>query len=614
MPVVVVIKTPEEAEGLMDWARRFTVALKVDQLIVLSTELKRADFHEAIVSAVGQAGGKTGAFEEEIERVEGPNPYAKALARIRELDPELLVVGKQQSERRNEVDAKFARGLFEHAPCSTLLLRLGETAGNCARILVPVSGGPHAIRALRLAAAAVPEEGEVSALFVEPDAGQDADDVGERILVDLIYQAGIPTGQRERLKSRVVVSNNVADSIRQVTEEECFDLLIMGAPRRGKLRQALFGTVPDRLMKGENSLDIGVLRGARPMTQRVRERLERWLHVRVPQLNREARVELVEKIQTNSRWSFDFMILITLSTLIASFGLIQNSTAVVIGAMLVAPLMTPLLGGGLALVQGNLPLMRSCVRAIVYGFCAALVVGWLSGLVAPIGELTSELASRGGPTLLDMGVAFASGVAASYCIARPGLSSALAGVAIAAALVPPIATVGISVALGETANALGATLLFATNVVAIVLGAALNFFANGIRAKVSEKRRVLWASRSLLGLMLVAAALAVPLGSVLVSKVASSGIAAKEVVTAGSFHEEAAQIIEAGSSSRLRAVSVKRLRDPDSILLIFRVEGQTDLDFEVLDRLQQLGARRYPGMDPDLEIQSVARAEKKPVR
>ena len=128
------------------------------------------------------------------------------------------------------------------------------------------------------------------------------------------------------------------------------------------------------------------------------------------------------------------------------------------------------------------------------------------------------MVSRGGPSLLDMGVGFFSGIAASYCIARPGLSSALAGVAIAAALVPPVATVGISLAFGETANAKGASLLFGTNVVAIILGAAINFYLAGIRGKKSNTSTALWGRRIALALIACLAALAVPLSSTIIAQ------------------------------------------------------------------------------------------------
>ena len=156
--------------------------------------------------------------------------------------------------------------------------------------------------------------------------------------------------------------------------------------------------------------------------------------------------ELHRSYDGEAQLNESFIVLTIGASLIATLGLLANNAAVVIGAMLVAPLMTPLLGAGLALVQGNLPLMKDCVRAIVYGFFAALAIGVVMGFVTPIRELTPEMAARGGPTLLDMAVAFLSGVAASYCVARPRLTAALAGVAIAAALVPPIATTGISIA------------------------------------------------------------------------------------------------------------------------------------------------------------------------
>jgi uncharacterized membrane protein len=136
--------------------------------------------------------------------------------------------------------------------------------------------------------------------------------------------------------------------------------------------------------------------------------------------------------------------------------------------------------------------------------------------------------------LLDFGVAALSGIAASYCVARPSLSSALAGVAIAAALVPPIATVGISTALREWENASGAALLFSTNVVAIILASAFTFFAMGIRGQVGAV--TLWMRRMIVCLLVVLGVLLVPLTAVFFSKpVAASEAAVRQVLTAEGF-------------------------------------------------------------------------------
>jgi uncharacterized hydrophobic protein (TIGR00271 family) len=150
--------------------------------------------------------------------------------------------------------------------------------------------------------------------------------------------------------------------------------------------------------------------------------------------------------------------------------------------MLVAPLMTPLLGLGLALVQGNPVLARLSLRSVALGLLVALLCGFVVGLGTPsLEEPTREMLSRGGPGVLDLFVAFAAGLAAAYASCRPGLIAALPGVAIAAALVPPIATSGLALSLGDLSLAIGALLLFIINMVTIVLASVISLLAVGIR-------------------------------------------------------------------------------------------------------------------------------------
>lgn len=258
------------------------------------------------------------------------------------------------------------------------------------------------------------------------------------------------------------------------------------------------------------------------------DKLEYWCNLAVPQLNREQRIVLYENLYMNSTWNFDFLALICLSTAIAALGLISNSAAVVIGAMLVAPLMVPILASGLALVQGNIPLILNAVKSITLGFFAALLIGFFCGMVAPMDMLTSEILSRGSPKLADMFIAFLSGVAAAHCMSRPKLSAALPGVAIAAALVPPIASTGIalsmvftSTTIDFTATAMGAAILFLTNVVCIILGSAITFFAAGIRSKNSQKSKA-WVQQCIIGLILFLSLLLIPLSSALITKLTSN--------------------------------------------------------------------------------------------
>ncbi len=521
MAVAVIICNPAEAERLTHWSLLFALAEMEPSLTLI--------FEAAAAAGVESTLKEWEKREDQLPEVsrlvaDGPLSASWALSQIDQCSPSLLLVGNggKDEAAKDDDTQRVARQIFDEASCATMALRIGaRTPSECDSILVPTAGGPHACAALKIANRLAHRwDGALTALYIESGiAARDGEEVGHRILERNLREADVDFHDQQHVHLKVVASNHFNREIPRLAEEGKHDLLIIGASNSSFLRRWLFGTISNRLLASDDPFAVGVIRSGRSLTHRLRRRVEQFCRLRVPQLNREERITLFERLQTQSRWNFDFMVLIILSTAIAALGLIQDSTAVVIGAMLVAPLMTPLLGSGLALVQGNFPLMRTCFRSILFGFVAAVVVGILAGLIAPITELTPELLNRGGPTLLDMGVAFLSGIAASYCIARPTLSSALAGVAIAAALVPPIATVGISIALGEVPNARGASLLFTTNVVAIVLGSALNFYAAGIRRS-EEKTARLWVTRSLAGLILLLAVLFFPLGSTVVSKLA----------------------------------------------------------------------------------------------
>jgi len=177
-----------------------------------------------------------------------------------------------------------------------------------------------------------------------------------------------------------------------------------------------------------------------------------------------------------------FSALMTMSVLIAVMGLLADSTAVVIGAMLVAPLMTPVLGIAAALVMGW-P-RRVFRQAIISAAGAGSAIGLaaLTVLVFPgsVDPLPGELVARTSPNLLDLGIALAAGAAGAYAQIRRAASDALTGVAVAVALVPPLGVIGITLALGEFSLASGATFLFLANVAGIVMSAALTFLICGL--------------------------------------------------------------------------------------------------------------------------------------
>jgi len=233
--------------------------------------------------------------------------------------------------------------------------------------------------------------------------------------------------------------------------------------------------------------------------------------LKFPLLQREDRVALAERVSNSSSADADFIMMMTLAAVLASLGLMQGSTAVVIGAMLVAPLMGPLLGAGLSVTQGNLKLFRDSFISIALGVGIGFVVSLIFGFLNPGYEPSLEMEARGNPDVLDLGIALASGMAAAYAQGRPNVASTLAGVAIAAALVPPLAVVGLALTAGFPVIAGNAAILLMTNLVAITLGAGLVFRMLGVRVLKAEEEGPAWARRAVILLVMGAMLLSAPL-------------------------------------------------------------------------------------------------------
>ena len=176
-----------------------------------------------------------------------------------------------------------------------------------------------------------------------------------------------------------------------------------------------------------------------------------------------------------------FVSLMLLSTAIAVFGILGDSTAVVIGAMLVAPLMFPVLGGAAAIVMGWPRRVVSRALLVAAGSVLAVMIAAGISFLVPgrATPLPAELMARTSPNLLDLGIALAAGAAGAYGQVRRHASDVLTGVAVAVALVPPLAVVGVTLQLTEWQLAVGAALLFLANVVGIVIAASATFLAAG---------------------------------------------------------------------------------------------------------------------------------------
>lgn len=166
-----------------------------------------------------------------------------------------------------------------------------------------------------------------------------------------------------------------------------------------------------------------------------------------------------------------FWLLLVLAAVIASAGVVGDSTATVIGAMIVAPLMVPILGTVVAVVLADRTNVVRCLALVVAGAAAVVVIGYVLGLFidGPVVAATNaQVASRVSPDLVDLVAALATGAVGSVALARDDISDTLPGVAIAISLVPPLAVVGLTLESGAPEQSLGALILFGANVSAIL--------------------------------------------------------------------------------------------------------------------------------------------------
>ncbi len=206
-------------------------------------------------------------------------------------------------------------------------------------------------------------------------------------------------------------------------------------------------------------------------------------------VSRQRRVEVTKELDFAGSMTADYLVLVALSAVIATFGLIQNSAAVIIGAMLIAPLMSPISRASLALIHGDLTRVWRALGTLLGGVLLAIGLSAILAMLASSSagnlqeQLPAEIVARTQPNVFDLIVALAGGAAVAYALARRELSATLPGVAIATALMPPLCTLGIGIALRRGDVTEGAFLLFVVNLAAIVFASSLVFVAMGFRPR-----------------------------------------------------------------------------------------------------------------------------------
>jgi len=296
----------------------------------------------------------------------------------------------------------------------------------------------------------------------------------------------------------------------------------------------------------------------------------------------ETKADIFNFLEKSGQLNVDYIMMVVLSCIIASFGLILNSAAVIIGAMLIAPLMVPILRCSVGLIFGNYKRTLRAFGTLAMGVLLSIVLSAILGQLVSIGavnfleELPGEVMSRTRPNLFDMIVALAGGTAAAYALSQPNLSSAIAGVAISTALMPPLCTVGIGLSQGSLQVSGGALLLFTVNFVAIVFASSVTFFVVGVRP--THQNRIVHFSRALIfqGILVLVVA------TVLVSTMVGIIREAKETSTIR--QTIMAELDDMGQNT---LVSFDRFPREDHLEIVVTIRSSDEMSFAEANAIQE---------------------------
>ena len=418
----------------------------------------------------------------EVQRRNAPSVARGILDFAREQNPDLLVMGMHVAADGERFSA-VADAVIEAVHCSVLAIRPSEEIG-IERVLVGIDGSDEALAALEVAV--LVSEGmslPLTVVHVRNPA------------LSRTYAASVLAEAADTVPAWLDADGHVIDATHPgqglVAQSLPTDLLFLAsAHRRGIARLTSGGTLEKTIR--QDAAHVAVLaNGSKGSRTRV-SRLRAWIRSLHPRLTPLERESVQWRSGANAPLTTDYMILLAVSGLLASFGLLQDSVAVVIGAMLVAPLLGPLSAASTALVTARVDVLGRAVFTLIAGTFGTVVVALAVGAAIPIDAPTDEMLARGSPTLVDLGVAISAGVVGAYATARKDIPAALAGVAIAAALVPPICTTGLALGLGDADLAAGSLLLFTVNSISVVMIGAVVLWWMGLRPNGKAHRRGSW--------------------------------------------------------------------------------------------------------------------------
>ena len=404
----------------------------------------------------------------------------------RERNADVILLGVQRPTHGSVKLGTVVENVIATAPCGVLIYR-SAVRSYFDRVVVPIDGSLPSTIAMKLAVSiALQHDIPLRQMSVQSEYHYNP----EHEAAIKRFEDHLP--RNKDLKTKIIASRSPADEIvRSMTSD---DLLVMGFSQKTDFERHIINDLNNQLL---NTAPGPVIMISQIEWHRgIRGTFEHGIARLNPQLTLVEQNELIWSAQHHANSNLDYLVMIILSAALATLGLLTNSAAVIIGAMLVAPLMMPLSSFSTGMATGMLPLTRRASVTLFMGVTLALLISIVMGVLLPIDTPTEEMLARGSPNLLDAAIALVSGWVAAWATARKGIPAALAGVAIAAALMPPICTIGLGIALRDISLAIGANLLFLANIAFIIAAQYITFLWMGIHPTKDREGATLNRSRA----------------------------------------------------------------------------------------------------------------------
>ena len=419
---------------------------------------------------------EVGVIVEPVAR-SGKDLSATILSEIRAYEPDILLIAWRGYRSRGRYQlGRILDPVIRGAMCD-IIVQQGLVKMPIKRVLIPSAGGPNAPRALSMARALAPQA-QLTALYIADQKLGSAEVLVGQTRLEMMRNQ-MKAGEREGLRLHVVQAETPVDGILQESAMD-YDLVILGAGHENVIGRFLFGDIP-QVVLAQSSIPVMIVQRRLDGIQSFwRLFLTRFFGLS-PSLSIQEQADVQRSMRKGAQPNTDFFVTLSLAAALSSLGLLMNNPTIIIGAMLIAPLMTAILGMGMSIVLGDARFFWRATATTLRGILLAIITGIIVGLVIPGAEPNAIILGMVHPSILDLAVALIAGTTAAYAVSRKEVSSALAGVAVAASLTPPLVNIGLGIALGNGPVAMGAGLIFMANLVSIVATSGFVFLWLGFR-------------------------------------------------------------------------------------------------------------------------------------